>query len=83
MLELFSHGNKVGLLPGAEKILEYASRHESLEIRDSTGKLVGRFVPDDPLCPWDPSLTEEKIDEMIRKGGGMSLTEFWSRMGVE
>jgi len=83
MLELYSGGNKVGSLTGADKLVEYAARHEPLEVRDATGKVVGRFIPDEPICPWNPELTREDLDRESAEGGGISLADFWKKMGVE
>jgi hypothetical protein len=83
MLELYFGGNKVGSLSGADKLIEYAARHEPLEVRDATGRVVGRFIPDEPICPWEPSLTVEDLDRESAQGGGITLAEFWAKMGAQ
>jgi hypothetical protein len=32
------------------------------------------------LCPWEPELTEEEIQNRIREPGGSTLAEFWNRL---
>jgi hypothetical protein len=56
-----------------------------VEIVTASGRKLGRFIPetaaDEPLIPWDPSITEEEIDRIIQQGNGRSLSEIWQRLG--
>jgi hypothetical protein len=57
-----------------------------LEIRGEDGKPLGRFVPaaaKEPICPWEPDLTREDMERRIKEPGGMTLDEFWRKMGVK
>lgn len=84
MIALYVGGAKIGTWAEAEKLLpEFAAQGKEVELRDDAGRLISRVVPPEPLCPWDPSLTREEIDRRVAAGGGMSLAEFWKKMGVE
>jgi hypothetical protein len=58
-----------------------AAHRQEAELRTEDGELLGRFVPE-PICPWEPDLTEEEIERRIKEPGGMTLDEFWRKMGV-
>lgn len=84
MIVLYVGGTKVGTWAEAERLLpEYAAQGKEVELRDDAGKLICRAVPPEPICPWEPSLTAADFDRMSAEGGGMSLAEFWKRMGVQ
>lgn len=83
MVMLYVAGQKVGTIADTEKLLqEYSAKGVEIEYRDDAGKLLGRMVPPEPLCPWDPSITREELDRRSARGG-MPLAEFWKKMGVE
>jgi hypothetical protein len=50
------------------------------ELRDLDGKLLGHFYPPEPLCPWDPELTAEKLEREHKLGGGKPLSEIIARL---
>lgn len=85
MVALYVKGQKVGTWADSEQLVsQLAKDPREVELRDETGKLIARIVPAaEPLCPWDPTLTKEEIDRRIAEGGGMTLKEFWKKMGVE
>jgi len=84
MVVLYVGGKKVGTwLESEQRVQEYAASNQEVELRDDTGKVLGRFVPAEPLCPWNPNLTRESLDRLSAEGGGVPLAEFWKRMGVE
>ncbi|MBA4067141.1 MAG: hypothetical protein C0501_26235 [Isosphaera sp.] len=84
MVALYVAGNKVGTAADWEKLLpDFAAWRVVVEFRDDAGRPMGKFVPPEPICPWEPNLTKEEIDRRVAAGGGMSLAEFWKRMGVE
>jgi hypothetical protein len=84
MVTLYVAGQKVGTWAESEqRVAELAARNQEIELRDETGKVIGRVVPPEPICPWDPTLTREELDRRSAAGGGIPLTEFWKRMGVE
>jgi len=59
---------------------------EPVDILDVSGRKLGRFLPEqtmgaEPLVPWDPSITREELDRRAAEAGGMTLAEFWQKMG--
>jgi hypothetical protein len=54
---------------------------EAVDLVDETGRKLGRFTPE-PLCPWDPSLTHDEIDRLIRESKGTTLADIKKRLGV-
>ena len=62
--------------------------NEQLELCDETGKTLGRFLPEssyrqtlyaavEAVCPHGP----EEREQLRKATGGMSLAEFWKRLG--
>jgi hypothetical protein len=83
MVVLYVGGERVGTWAESEhRLAEFAARQVEVELRDESGKSLGRIVPTEPLCPWDPNLTKEELDRRVAAGGGMPLAEFWKKMGV-
>jgi hypothetical protein len=83
MVMLYVAGKPVGTWAEGEKLLpDFAAKRIEVELRDEAGKSLGRIVPAEPLCPWDPTLTREELDRRAAKGG-TSLADFWKRMGAE
>jgi hypothetical protein len=62
-----------------------ATLTEPAEIVDVDGRKLGRFLPEpaaqEPLCPWDPTLTVEEADRIADEPSGTTLAEFWKQMG--
>ena len=57
---------------------------EDVEFRTDDGQKLGYFgSKEEPICPWDKSLTREDLDRMHAEGGGMSLAELLKRAGAE
>ena len=84
MVTLYVGGNRVGTVADLERLLpEFHAKRIEVELRDDAGTPLGRIVPPEPLCPWNPSLTRADLDRMQAEGGGIPLAEFWKRMGVE
>jgi hypothetical protein len=81
MVMLYAKGQMVGNWADSEKLVsEIESHAREFELRDETGKLLGRVVPaSEPICPWEPDLTKEDIDRRIAAGGGSSLADFWKK----
>jgi hypothetical protein len=63
--------------------------NEQLEICDADGRTLGRFLPEqayrkllyaaiEAACFHD----KEELERRRRETGGMTLAEFWKRMGV-
>jgi hypothetical protein len=78
MVEVYVSGNRIGTWAEAEHLVaELAAKREKIELRDETGRTLGRFVPADSF----PDRNE--IDRRCAAGGGIALAEFWKRMGVE
>jgi hypothetical protein len=55
--------------------------HETVDLVDETGRRLGRFTPE-PICPWDPTLTDEEIDRLIAESKGASLADIKKRHGI-
>jgi hypothetical protein len=58
-----------------------------LEFYDEAGNLLGHFEPDEKspafrewLRNLDDGLSDEEVDEMIRKGGGVTTDELLARL---
>jgi hypothetical protein len=85
MVMLYVSGKKVGTWAESEKLIaELSSAKQEIELRDENGKLLGRVVPvQEPICPWDPSITEAEIERRMNEPGAMTLAEFWKKMGVQ
>lgn len=54
---------------------------KSVEIVDAKGRRLGTFSPE-PICPWDPSLTQDELDRRAREGG-KPLAEVLKSLGAE
>jgi hypothetical protein len=54
------------------------------DILDESGRKLGRFTPEpaatEPLCPWEPTLTEEEIERRIRESKGRSWADIRERL---
>ena len=62
--------------------------NESVEVCDESGETVGHFLPAkvyqrilyqiaEAQCPHTP----EQLKELSRQNGGVTLVEFWKKMG--
>jgi hypothetical protein len=54
---------------------------EPVDLVDETGHRFGRFTPE-PVCPWDPGLTDGEIDRLIRESKGSTLADIKKRHGM-
>lgn len=68
------------LIADADLSSKLARVTEPVDIIDTSGRKLGRYVPE-PLVPWDPSITKEELDRRAAEPGGMPLAEFWRRIG--
>ncbi len=89
MVALYVGGEKIGLLADLERLLpEIRARGLNVEIRDDAGKSLGKIYPqgeldpNEPLVPWDPTITQEELD---RRAAEPSYTfeEVRKRLGWE
>ena len=85
MVVLYVKGQRVGTLSESEKLLPgILAGQEELEFRDESGGTLAKYAKViEPLCPWRPELTREDVDRISAAGGGIPLSEFWKRMGVQ
>ena len=85
MVMLYVGGKPVGSLEqNSETMRSLVESGQSFEFRSESGRGLGIFQPaKPPIVPWEPDLTEEDFDRIVAEGGGMSLAEFWKKMGVE
>ena len=79
MVAVYFNGQQVGTMTVPLDVLTRLT-DGALELRDDAGKSIRRLVAE-PICPWDPSLTREEIDRIAAEPGGMSLADFWKKMG--
>ena len=84
-MTLYAKGQKIGNWADSETLVsELQSDPREFELRNETGILIGRLIPaSEPICPWEPELSKEEIERRIAAGGGMSLADFWKKMGAE
>ena len=87
MVALYVGGQKVGTLADLEKLLpELAANRQSAELRDDTGNRLGTvnpepvLNPDEPLVPWDPTITREELDRRAAEPG-LTIDEVRKRLG--
>ena len=85
MVMLYVAGKPVGSLEQNSDVMRsLVETGQSFEFRSESGRGLGIFQPaKEPIVPWEPDLTAEDLRRMKAEGGGMSLAEFWKRMGVE
>jgi hypothetical protein len=82
MITLYANGKPVGTWPdGANLFAGLAARKEIVEFRDETGKKLGSYIPPEPICPWDPTLTKEDIDRECEERG-FTLDEIFTELGA-
>ena len=85
MVMLYVGGKPVGSLEQNSDVMRsLVESGQSFEFRTEAGRGLGIFQPaQQPICPWEPDMTEADFDRHVAEGGGMSLAEFWKKMGVE
>lgn len=84
MITMHVDGEQVGTTADLDRMLpEFARTRVEVQLRDTAGVMLARIVPAAPICPWDPSITREELDRRSTAGGGIPLSDFWKRMGVE
>lgn len=85
MVELFVGGNQVGTLADAETLIpKFAAQRVAVEFRDDAGAKLGTFTPvAEPICPWEPDLTQEELDRRAAEPLGKPLAEILERLGAE
>jgi hypothetical protein len=59
-----------------------AKTKKPVDLVDHSGRKLGTFSPA-PICPWDPTLTEEELDRRAKEPGGRTLAEILKRLGAE
>ena len=84
MITFHVNGQQIGSLPSGDEVLsQLATCKEVVEVRNSQGETLGRFIAGkEPLVPWDPTLTAEELHRRAKAPGGMKLADFWKKMGV-
>jgi hypothetical protein len=87
MVALYVAGEKVGTLADAETLIpELIARNQRVEFRDEAGNSIGTLHPtpppgpDEPLVPWDPSITQADIDRVLAEPG-FTFDEVKKRLG--
>jgi hypothetical protein len=84
MVVLYVGGNRIGTWAESEqRVAELAARNQEIELRDETGKVLGRVVPepaDDP--DWVKAITPEEIERRMA-GEFITLDEMKKRQGWE
>jgi hypothetical protein len=89
MVALYVGGQKVGTLADAEKLIpEFLARNQWVELRDDQGHSIGTINPtpspdpNEPLVPWDPTITREEIERRMAEPG-FTFDEVKKRLGWE
>ena len=80
MVTLYVAGKPVGTLAEADALLSELAAQHDVEVRDDSGKVLGRFVPAEPLIPWEPDITRDEIERRIAEPG-LTLDEVRARLG--
>jgi len=84
MVQLYVAGEKVGTVEDAGRIItEYLQQNVSIEFRNDSGDVVGRFLPTttvEPSVPWDLAVTKEEL-ESRRASEFVSFEELKTRLG--
>ena len=63
MVMLFVRGKPVGTLEQNTDVLrQLVEAGETVEFRTEAGRGLGKFLPNTPICPWEPDLTTEDIE---------------------
>jgi hypothetical protein len=87
MVKLYVAGKPVGTLADVERLLpELVARNERVEFRDDDGNALGTFHPspprdpNEPLVPWDPTITREELERRATEPG-LTIDEVRERLG--
>lgn len=85
MVVLYAGGKRLGTWAEAEGLLTDAVKLGPVEFRHENGRVFAWTTtqPPEPICPWEPTLTVDELDRRSAAGGGTTLAEFWTRMGVK
>ncbi len=84
MVMLYVGGHYVGRLSDdPDALARFARTGQRVELRDEDGNQLGKFIPtNEPLVPWDPSITQEDLDRILA-GPFFTYDEIRKRMGWE
>lgn len=86
MVTAYVNGRPVGVWAGAEQLIAGIGTAREIELRDDTGKVLGRVIPaagatpGEPVVPWDPTITPEELDRRAAEPG-FSIDEVRKRLG--
>jgi hypothetical protein len=84
MVVLYVGGNRIGTWAESEqRVAELTARNQEIELRDETGKVLGRVVPgpvDDP--DWVKEITPEEVERRMADPG-LPFEEVKKRLGWE
>jgi hypothetical protein len=58
----------------AATVKQLIQAEKALWLTDCNGKVLGQFVPRDPV-PWEPPITEEELERLKAEDGGRPLSE--------
>jgi len=62
--------------------LKLAKTKKTVDLIDLKGRKLGTFTPE-PICPWDPLLTQKELDRRARGKGGKTLSQILKSLGAE
>jgi len=86
MVTMYVDGKAVGVWLEPEALCAELARSRQIELRDDSGKVLGRVIPEpapipsEPLVPWDATITREELDRRAAEPG-FSLEEMRKRLG--
>ena len=87
MVTLYANGRKVGTLDDNQALVtELVANPREIELRDDAGRVLARVIPEpvlnpnEPLVPWDPTLTREELDRRAAEPG-LTIDDVRKRLG--
>lgn len=84
MVLLYVGGHYMGRLHDDPDLLTRLMKGgDRVELRDEAGNQIGKAIPtNEPLVPWDPTITREEIDRR-KAEPGLTFDEVKKRLGWE
>jgi hypothetical protein len=84
MVTLYADGKPIPWADAERVVPECIARNLRVELRNDDGRRVGHFTPDtdpnEPLVPWDPSITREELERRLA-GEFVDIEEVRKRLG--
>ena len=79
MVKLYVGGHRIGSRVESDRaVLDITHKRQSFELHEEGGE-IGHPIPFEP----SPFSFRAEIDHRCAAGGGIPLSHFWNKMGVE